>query len=88
LPIPIYRGRYKSGDEYSRGDEVSFGGNIYRCVKNLGTKSKPGEDDDWLVCVNRGRDGRDGKEGPQGPEGKPGRDGRDLTQLGPDGRKW
>lgn len=86
LPIPIYRGRYKAGDVYRRGDEVTFGGNVFRALKE--TTSKPGESDDWFIATNRGRDGRDGKDGapgPQGPEGKPG---RDLTQLGPDGKKW
>jgi integrin beta 3 len=86
LPIPIDRGKYKSGEVYQRGDEVTFGGNIYRAVK--ATASKPGDDDTWRVAVNRGRDGRDGKDGAQGPQGPEGRPGRDLTQLGPDGRKW
>jgi integrin beta 3 len=86
MPIPIDRGRFKAGSQYSRGDEVTFGGNIYRAVKD--TSSKPGEDDDWRVAANRGRDGRDGKDGATGPQGPEGRPGRDLTQLGPDGKKW
>jgi collagen type III alpha len=86
IPIPIDRGRYKLGEKYQRGDEVTHGGNIYRAVK--ATASKPGDDDDWRVAVNRGRDGRDGKDGAPGAPGPEGKPGRDLTQLGFDGRKW
>lgn len=86
LPVPIDRGQYKAGEKYQRGDEVTFGGQVFRAIKV--TEDKPTGSKDWRVSTNRGRDGRDGKDGapgPQGPEGKPG---RDLTQLGPDGKKW
>jgi len=86
LPIPIDRGRWKAGESYCRGDEVTHAGNIYRAMRD--TNGKPSEDDAWRVSVNKGRDGRDGKNGEQGPQGPEGRAGRDLTQLGPDGKKW
>lgn len=88
LPIPIYRGRYKSGQKYERGDEVMHGGgNIYRAMQD--TEEKPADDGKhWCLAANRGRDGRDGKDGAPGPQGLEGRPGRDLTQLGPDGSKW
>ena len=88
LPIGIYRGRYKAGEAYARGDEVMHGGgNIYRALRD--TQAKPGDDGkEWSLAANRGRDGRDGKDGVPGPQGPEGRAGRDLTQLGPDGSKW
>jgi integrin beta 3 len=86
LPIPIHRGLFKPGATYQRGDEVKFGGHIYRALKD--TTARPSEGDEWTLAAHRGRDGRDGKDGAQGPQGAEGRPGRDLTQLGPDGRKW
>lgn len=88
LPIPIFRGRYKQGETYQRGDEVMWGGgNIYRCLKE--TIEKPNDSGEfWCLAANRGRDGRDGKDGERGPQGPEGKPGRDLTQLGPDGKKW
>jgi integrin beta 3 len=87
VPIPIYRGRYKSGVGYQCGDEVMYGGgNIYRALKD--TFEKPAEGEHWTLAANKGRDGRDGKDGAIGPQGPEGRAGRDLTQIGPDGSKW
>lgn len=86
LPVPIYRGRYKVGGAYRRGDEVTLGGNVYRAARD--TQEKPGEGDEWIVAVNRGRDGRDGKDGAPGPQGPEGRPGRDMTQLAHDGTKY
>jgi Collagen triple helix repeat (20 copies) len=86
LPIPIDRGQYKAGMTYQRGDEVTFGGQVFRATKD--TEDKPSGSKDWRVSTNRGRDGRDGKDGERGPPGPEGRPGRDLTQMGPDGSKW
>ncbi len=88
LPIPMFRGKWNTErGAYSRGDEVLFGGQVFRAVRD--TAQKPGPSSDhWEVAASRGRDGRDGKDGAQGPQGPEGKPGRDLTQLGPDGAKW
>jgi collagen type III alpha len=87
LPIPIHRGRWSEAVVYLHGDEVTFGGKVFRALKN--TEEKPGPASaDWTISTDRGRDGRDGKDGERGPQGLEGRPGRDLTQMGPDGSKW
>jgi collagen type III alpha len=86
LPIPIFRGPWKEG-KHLRGDEVTFGGQVFRAMKD--TEDKPGPtSSDWRVGANRGRDGRDGKDGLKGDQGPPGPRGQDATQLGPNGGKW
>ena len=86
IPIPIYRGRWEQS-KYARGDEVTFGGQVFRAICE--TEDKPGPTSkQWAVAANRGRDGRDGKDGATGPQGPAGPPGRDLTQLGPNGNKW
>jgi Collagen triple helix repeat (20 copies) len=87
LPIPIHRGRWSEAGAYLHGDEVTFGGKVFRAMKS--TEEKPGPTSkDWMLSTDRGRDGRDGKDGERGPPGPEGRPGRDLTQMGPDGSKW
>lgn len=81
----IDRGVYRAGQEYDKGDVVTFGGSAF--LARHKTTDKP-ETDAWRMIVKRGRDGKDGIPGPKGDKGDPGRDGKDLTQLGPDGRKW
>lgn len=58
LPIPIYRGVYKEGERYERGDSVSFGGSTF--VAHEDTSDKPETSKAWQLSVKRGRDGRDG----------------------------
>lgn len=85
LPFPIFRDKWQEG-KYYRGDEVTFGGQVFRAL--LDTTSKPGHSSDWAIGATRGRDGRDGKDGQKGDQGPPGPRGMDLTQLGQDGKKW
>lgn len=63
----LYRGIYKVGEQYSRGDSVTWGGSTWIAMRD--TQSKPETDDSWKLAVKRGRDGRDGAAGPRGPEG-------------------
>lgn len=87
FPVTIFKDRWQEGAKHERGDEVTFGGQVFRALRDTDTKPGP-QSNDWRVAAARGRDGRDGKDGERGPQGPEGRPGRDLTQLGPDGRKW
>lgn len=86
LPAIIDCGVYREGEEYSKGDAVTWGGSLWIAQKDK-TVGKPGTDG-WRLAVKKGRDGKDGKDGERGQEGKQGPAGRDLTQLGTDGAKW
>lgn len=68
LNYPIYRGVYKHGEKYQRGDTVTFGGSTFTAIRE--TDSKPETDDSWKLSVKRGRDGKDGVKGDTGPKGK------------------
>lgn len=58
IPVPKYEGVWHEG-EYEKGINVTFGGSQW--VANELTKSKPGTDGTWTLCVKKGRDGRDAK---------------------------
>lgn len=58
FPVPIYRGVFKEGEAYQRGDMVTWGGSLFHAEK--ATLAKP-ESEDWRMCVKKGRDGRDAK---------------------------
>lgn len=86
IPAMIYRGVWKDGQSYERGDVVTFGGSTFHC--NEDTSDKPEISKTWQLMVKRGRDGKDGSPGEKGERGTEGKPGRDLTQLGLDGAKW
>lgn len=75
IPTMIYRGVFKEGVQYERGDTVTFGGSLWHC--NGGdrdgqwkgtTDEKPGDGaKHWTLAAKRGRDGKDFK----GPDIKP-----------------
>lgn len=80
LPAMIYRGVYREGQKYQRGDVATFGGSLWHC--NEDTDTKPQETEKaWTLCAKRGRDGRDGERGPEGKQGPAGRDLRDPGRL-------
>lgn len=58
VPVQIYRGVYKDGQAYQRGDAVTWGGSQWHCDK--ATSDKPGEGGAWTLSTKKGRDGRDG----------------------------
>jgi hypothetical protein len=77
MPVPIDRGVWTER-AYERGDEVSWGGSVWRAQRDNPGKPGDGADNGWRLAVKKGRDGRDGKNGApgeRGPEGRPGRDG-------------
>lgn len=87
IPSVIDRGVYKSAEEYTAGDAVTWGGSLW--IAQTKTNAKPGEaGSDWRLAVKRGRDGKDGKNGERGERGIEGKAGRDLTQMDFSGRKW
>ncbi len=59
VPVMVYRGVFKSGDEYLPGDTVTWGGSLWHCDEQ--TQDKPGETGakGWTLAAKRGRDGRD-----------------------------
>ena len=59
VPVMVYRGVFKSGDEYLPGDTVTWGGSLWHCDEQ--TQDKPGETGSkgWTLAAKRGRDGRD-----------------------------
>jgi hypothetical protein len=58
FPVPVYRGVYKQGETYARGDVVTWGGHAWHCEKE--TAEKP-DTTDWAQMVKKGRDGKDAK---------------------------
>jgi hypothetical protein len=58
FPVPVYRGVFKEGQAYQRGDMVTWGGSLFHADK--ATLAKP-ESEDWRLCVKKGRDGKDAK---------------------------
>jgi hypothetical protein len=58
LPIPIYRGVWQDGQDYERGDTVTWGGSLWHCDAEKSAK-KPDGGTDWRLAAKRGRDGKD-----------------------------
>lgn len=60
FPVMIYRGVFKDGQKYERGDTVTWGGSLWHCEDE--TADKPGEGAKaWTLCAKKGRDGKDGE---------------------------
>ena len=82
LATTLYRGVYRDGHEYLRGDQVSFGGSIWHA--NEDTTEKPEASKSWQLASKRGRDGKEGRDGKDGKDGKdgergpPGLNGRNI----------
>lgn len=56
FPVVVYRGVFKDGDDYERGDMVTWGGSLWHC--DTPTKEKPGTES-WTLAAKKGRDGKD-----------------------------
>jgi integrin beta 3 len=74
VPAVIYRGIWREGSAYAKGDAVTFGGSLW-IAKADGT-AKPGETAEasraWQLAVKKGAEGKAGQAGPAGPQGAPG----------------
>jgi hypothetical protein len=60
MSTPEYRGVFKEGESYERGDIATFGGCAWHCEKETTAKPVAGSDD-WSLMVKKGRDGKDAK---------------------------
>ena len=58
LSVPIHKGVYKASEEHSKGDAVTFGGSLWIAQKDY-PEGKPGQSEDWMLSVKKGRDGRE-----------------------------
>lgn len=68
VPTMIYRGVFKEGQQYEKGDTVTWGGSLWHCDED--TTDKPDTASKaWTLAAKRGRDGKDGvvKEAPKPP---------------------
>lgn len=88
IPVPVDRGAFKAGQQYRKGDGVTWGGSFWLATEDTTDKPDGTGVTAWRCAVKRGRDGKDGKDGERGLEGKQGPAGKDLTALGPNGAKW
>lgn len=83
FPVTIYRGVWKEGERYARGDSTTRDGSTWNLLADE-QKGKPGDEGSgWVLSTKRGRDGRDGLKGADGVRGAPGRDGQDYTRTWP-----
>lgn len=58
IPVPIYRGVFKDGGEYSSADLVTWAGSLWHCNEPKGLK--PGAPDSgWQLAAKAGRPGKD-----------------------------
>lgn len=60
LPIMIYRGVFKDGKTYRRGDTVTWGGSLWHCDDET-NDNKPDGGKGWTLAAKRGHDGKDGR---------------------------
>jgi Collagen triple helix repeat (20 copies) len=103
LPAFKYRGVYREGVTYYRGNAVSYGGSLWMALRETATKPPPRNwvvaslaaepngteaPGDWQLACKQGQAGKDGQPGKDGSAGPEGRAGRDLTQLGFNGQKY
>jgi hypothetical protein len=59
LPGLVYRGVYREGEDYIKGDSATWAGSCWIAESN--TKAKPGTPDSgWILAVKRGADGKEG----------------------------
>ncbi len=61
VPGIEYRGVFKDGESYAKGDCVTWGGSMF--IATVETKSKPETDETWKLSVKRGREGSAGRDG-------------------------
>lgn len=52
----LYRDIYQDGEDYQRGDVVTWGGSLW--LAKAETRAKPGTSEDWKLIVKKGADAR------------------------------
>lgn len=60
VPAMIYRGVYKEGSEYEKGDTVTWGGSLWHCDTEKTAEKPDSSEKHWTLAAKRGRDGKDG----------------------------
>lgn len=84
LPVMLYAGVFKDGNQYQAGDTVTCNGSLWHC--NVPTIERPGEPGhDWTLIAKRGRDG---KNGDKGSKGDPGANGKSWHEVNAQGAAW
>lgn len=89
IPSFHYRGVWRDGLTYHRGNAVTREGSLWIALKT--TIAKPqtnGGVGDWQLAVKQGNAGKDGAPGRDGKAGPEGRAGRDLTQIEFNGHRY
>lgn len=61
IPAMIYRGVFKEGQGYEKGDTVTWGGSLWHCDEAETTSKPDGAEKHWTLAAKKGRDGRDGE---------------------------
>ena len=59
IPSMVYRGVWRDGDSYEKGDTVTWAGSLWHCDEN--TNEKPGTVKDskcWTLAAKKGRDAK------------------------------
>ncbi|MEO3387330.1 hypothetical protein [Mesorhizobium sp. CAU 1741] len=70
IPAMIYRGVFKEGRSYEKGDTVTWGGSLWHCDVDATEEKPDSQAKHWTLAAKRGRDGKDAvvkAEKPQGP---------------------
>lgn len=63
IPAMIYRGVFKEGQEYERGDTVTWGGSLWHCDADTTLEKPDSPAKHWTLAAKKGRDARPAKEG-------------------------
>lgn len=61
IPAMIYRGVFKEGQTYEKGDTVTWGGSLWHCDEAQTVAKPDGAEKHWTLAAKKGRDGRDGE---------------------------
>ncbi|MDX3929246.1 MAG: hypothetical protein QHC90_26025 [Shinella sp.] len=61
FPVMIYRGVFKDGQKYERGDTVTWGGSLWHCDVETTSEKPDSAEKHWTLAAKRGRDGKDGE---------------------------
>lgn len=90
LPTMVYRGIWKDGENYARGDTATRDGSLWVLMadEQKGAPGTPNVETGWALAAKRGQNGKDGIRGEKGDRGTEGRAGKDLTQMGFDGKRY
>lgn len=61
MPGVRYRGPFRDGEEYSKGDIVTFRGSMWFCHAASAARPLDAQSSAWQLCVKAGRDSSEDK---------------------------